>query len=99
MVCATCASAQHQHQEVLVDGLRGTCGNAWYLVLVAMQGHQSYFPAQWGPASHPTLPGGGGMEGGGFAKGQMDRAPHGGHLGNRRGRCGLRQASAIIQGI
>ena len=72
-----------------------------YEVLVAMQGHPSHFPAQWGPASHPTLPGGGGggKQGEGFAEREMDRGPHGGHLGNRRDRCGLRHASTIIQGI
>ena len=55
--------------EVLVDGLWSTFGwlesyywkYLWMVceVLVPVQGHPSHFPAQWGPASHPTLPGGG----------------------------------------
>ena len=37
------------------DDSRNTC--SWSgEVLAAMQGHPSHFPAQWGPASYPTLP-------------------------------------------
>ena len=74
-------------------------------VLVAMQAHPSHFPAQWGPASHPTLPGGKGggtRQRGGFAragKEQMDRGPHGGHLANWGGLGDLRHDTAIIEGI
>ena len=50
-----------------MDDVRSTCASA---------GSLSHFPAQWGPACHPTLPGGEGGQGVGFAragKGQMDR--------------------------
>ena len=62
---------------------------------MAMQAHPSHFPAQWGPASHPTLPGGKGggtRQRGGFAragKEQMDRGPQWWSFGQLGGPGGL----------
>ena len=51
---------------------------------------------------HGGRGGGEAKQRGGFARagiGQMDRGPHGGHLGNRRDRGDLGHDTAIIEGI
>ena len=72
---------------------------------MAMQAHPSHFPAQWGPASHPTLPGG---KGGGQGKegvlpelvrSRWTEVHNGGHLANWGGLGDLRHDTAIIEGI
>ena len=76
-----------------MDDVRSTCASA---------GSLSHFPAQWGPACHPTLPGGGrgGKE---WVLLELVRGRWTGSLGNRLGERGpwshLGHVTATIQGI